>query len=234
MRIPAHILALLLVAIPCLAQESQNGQQSQDTQQQSQSSSQSQDQSQPQNSSPDKSQPVPTERKRLPLGKQPSAAADNPFPEDISKKAAAAAGNASSDAPPSSSSGDANPNEPPISSSRTKLQNIDGADDTESRISDGAGGYIHNPKLGAQDVKVGGFYLSNHDYKGAYDRFKEATRVDPENPDAVFGLAEAARGLKLSAEAADNYRIYLDAVPDGPKAKAARKALAELGPGPQK
>jgi hypothetical protein len=47
-------------------------------------------------------------------------------------------------------------------------------------------------------------------------------------------LAEAARGLKLSAEAADNYRIYLDAFPDGPKAKAARKALAEPGPGPKK
>jgi len=232
MRIPAHILALLLVAIPCLAQQSQNGQQSQDTQQSSQSSSQSQDESQPQSSSSDKSQPAPTERKRLPLGKQPSAAADNPFPEDISKKAAAAADNPSPDA---AASADApKPDEPPISSSRTKLQSIDGAEDSESRISDGVGGYIHNPKLGAQDIKVGGFYLSSHDYKGAYDRFKEATRVDPENPDAVFGLAEAARGLKLSAEAADNYRIYLDAVPDGPKAKAARKALAELGPGPQK
>jgi cytochrome c-type biogenesis protein CcmH/NrfG len=235
MRIPAHILALLLVAIPCLAQQSQNGQQSQDTQQSSQSSSQSQsqsqDESQPRTSSSDKSQPAPTERKRLPLGKQPTAADENPFPEDISKKAATAAGNAAPDAPASPAA--PKPDEP-YSSSRTKLQNIDGADDSESRISDGAGGYIHNPKLGDQDVKVGGFYLTRHDYKGAYDRFKEATKVAPENADAVFGLAEAARGLKLDAEAADNYRVYLDAVPDGAKAKAARKALAELGSGPKK
>jgi hypothetical protein len=232
MRIPAHILALLLVAISCPAQQqSQNGQQTQDAQQQSQSSSQGQDQSQSQSSSPDKSQPAPTERKRLPLGKQPTAADENPFPEDISKKAATAAGNAAPDAPASPAA--PKPDEP-YSSSRTKLQNIDGADDSESRISDGAGGYIHNPKLGDQDVKVGGFYLTRHDYKGAYDRFKEATKVAPENADAVFGLAEAARGLKLDAEAADNYRVYLDAVPDGAKAKAARKALAELGSGPKK
>ncbi len=45
---------------------------------------------------------------------------------------------------------------------------------------------------------------------------------------AVFGLAEAARKLKHEQEAADNYIIYLDANPDGPKAKAARKALSEL------
>ncbi len=221
-------------------QQSQSGQQSQDTQQPSQSSAQSQSSSQDQSQSSDKSQPAPAERKRLPLGKQPAAAAENPFPEDISKKAAAAAGNPSSDSPaassdkPPASPGDGKPEEPAVSSSRTKLQNIDGADDSESRISDGAGGYIHNPKLAAEDVKIGGFYLNNHDYKGAYTRFKEATKVDPENPDAVFGLAEAARGLKLSDEAADNYRIYLDAYPDGKKAKAARKALAELGPGPKK
>jgi len=238
MRIPAHFLALLLLALPCSAQQqSQSGQQAQDTQQPSQSSAQSQSSSQDQSQSSDKAQPAPTERKRLPLGKQPAAAAENPFPEDISKKAAAAAGNPSPDSPadkPPASPGDGKADEPAVSSSRTKLQNIDGADDSESRISDGAGGYIHNPKLAAEDVRVGGFYLNNHDYKGAYTRFKEATKVDPENPDAVFGLAEAARGLKLSDEAADNYRIYLDAYPDGKKAKAARKALAELGPGPKK
>src|SRR5271157_4907481 len=104
MRIPTHILALLLVALPCPAQQQpQSAQQSQDTQQPSQSTSEGQDQSQPQSSSQDKSQPAPVPRKRLPLGKQPTAAAENPFPEDISKKAAAAAGNASLDAPAATS-----------------------------------------------------------------------------------------------------------------------------------
>jgi len=133
----------------------------------------------------------------------------------------------SPDKPPTSSDG-SKPPAPDYSSSRTGLQNIDSTD-PDARISDGAGGYIYDPKRAAQDVKIGGFYLVNQEYKGAYARFKEATKVDPTNPDAVYGLAEAARALKLNSEAADNYRVYLDAFPDGPKAKAARKALAQLG-----
>jgi hypothetical protein len=34
--------------------------------------------------------------------------------------------------------------------------------------------------------------------------------------------------MNRTKEAADNYQVYLDAFPDGPKAKAARKALSEL------
>jgi len=225
MRIPSAILAFLLATPFCLAQQSsQNSDQGQ-------GSRQSQNQNQP-----DKS---PTKRR--------STAEDNPFPEDISKKAADNAGNSAPDAPapktppapapPSESDKDAVPAEHPApadSSSRTGLRRLDDEETPESRISDGAGGYIYNPKLAAQDVKVGGFYLDTGDYKGAYSRFKEATRVDPGNSDAVFGLAEAARGLKLNNEAADNYRIYLDAVPNGSRAKAARKALAALDESPKK
>ena len=91
---------------------------------------------------------------------------------------------------------------------------------------------VHNPKLAAEDDRIGGFYLTQGDYKGAYARYKEATQVNPGDADAVFGLAEAARGLKQTAEARDNYELYLAAVPDGSKAKAAHKALAGLGPAP--
>ncbi|HEX3470914.1 MAG TPA: tetratricopeptide repeat protein [Silvibacterium sp.] len=240
MRISAGTLVLLLAALPCHGQQSSQNSAPNSEQGQSSSQSQAQDQSQPQSQSTDKSQAPDGERKRLPLGKRPATADENPFPEDISKKAAAAAGNpapdapsaepaAKSDKPPASS----NDSQPDYSSSRTGLPDLD-ADSRESRISNGAGGYILNPQLAMQDVKIGGFYLNAGDYKGAYARFKEATEVNPENADAVFGLAEAARGLKLKDEAADNYRIYLDAVPDGPKSKAARKALAALGAPPKK
>lgn len=221
MPVPATMLTLLLLSLTCAAQQSQNSDQSQGS-----SQPQSQNQSQAQ---PDKSSAKPR-----------STAVDNPFPEDISKKAAAAAGNSTTDAPPSSAPGSSAPSgdsskahepgdksAPATSSSRTGLQSLD--DTPEGRISDGAGGYIYDPKLAAQDVKVAGFYLDSGNFEGAYSRFKEATRVDPGNSDAVFGLAEAARGLKRNSEAADNYRIYLDAVHNGSKAKAARKALAALG-----
>jgi tetratricopeptide (TPR) repeat protein len=226
MRLPASILVLSFLSLPCAAQQSQNSDQGQSP---SQSQNQSQNQAQP-----DKTPAKPK-----------STAEDNPFPEDISKKAADAAGDSTTDAPaPKPSPSPDKSTAPPVnpkpepasgnSSSRTNLRGLNDVDTAESRISDGAGGYIYNPKLAAQDMKVGSFYFNTSDYKGAYARFKEATRVDPGNADAVFSLAEAARALKLNSEAADNYRIYLDAVPNGSKAKAARKALATLGEPPKK
>ena len=237
MPIPAGILACLLLALPCAGQQSSqsaNQDQSQgssQSQSQSQGSSQSQSQSQAQKQSGKPDQQTPA--------KPHATAEDNPFPEDISKKAAAAAGN-SPDAPAAKPSTDADKppasgsnSKPDYSSSRSGLRELDSTD-PDARISDGEGGYIHDPKLAAQDVKIGQFYLINQEPKGAYARFKEATKVDPDNADAVYGLAEASRALKLNSEAADNYRVYLDAFPDGPKAKAARKALAQLGEAPKK
>lgn len=138
----------------------------------------------------------------------------NPFPEEESSKAADAANGPTKDSGSSSSHFDLNRLNVPAGS--------------EARISNGEGGYIHSPQLAAKDVKVGNFYLSTHDYKGAYDRFLEATRVAPEDGNAVFGLAESARGLNKTEEAITNYNVYLQAFPKGKKAKDAERALAEL------
>jgi tetratricopeptide (TPR) repeat protein len=236
MRIRFSILPLVLVAATCFAQQPP-AQQDQappkdqaSDQKKDQSSDQKKDQASGQNQTPPKDQ----DKSTPPAApeKKPSTADENPFPEDISKKAAQGddAPAANPDNPPRSS----DEKRPAYSSSRAGMQGSNGSDDRESNISDGAGGYILNPKLAAQDVKIGGFYLTAGDYKGAYARYKEATKVNPENADAVFGLAEAARGLKLNDEAADNYRVYLEAFPDGGKSKAARKALAELVPAAKK
>lgn len=153
---------------------------------------------------------------------QETPAQANPFPEAESKKAQDTANGASSK--PAQG----------VSSSHVDLDRLDAPAGSASRISNGEGGYIHDPTLAKHDDKVGGFYLQNGDYKGAYDRYLEATRVAPEDGDAVFGLAQAAQGLHRNNEAATNYSIYLDAFPSGKKAKDARKALAELGTGPKK
>lgn len=153
--------------------------------------------------------------------KQQTPAQANPFPEAQSQKAQDAA-NAASSKPAQG-----------VSSSHVDLDRLNAPAGSASRISNGEGGYIHDPTLAKHDEKVGGFYLQNGDYKGAYDRFLEATRVAPEDGDAVFGLAQAAQGLHRNNEAETNYNIYLDAFPKGKKAKDARKALAELGSGPR-
>ena len=146
---------------------------------------------------------------------QQTPAEANPFPEEKSRKAEGAA-----NAPANTPSGS--------SSSHFDLDRLNAPAGSAARISNGEGGYIHSPQLAVKDDKVGNFYLQTHDYKGAYDRFLEATRVAPEDGDAVFGLAESARGLHRTQEAITNYNIYLQAFPKGKRAKDAEKALAEL------
>jgi hypothetical protein len=167
--------------------------------------------------------------------KKSSTADDNPFPEAISQKAAAAAKAEATDA----STPDApTPTHPPPTANQSQgsssLDNTDklGLDDPNRKqlkleSPDGSTD-VYDPKRATEDVRVGKFYLQTGYFKGAYDRFKDATLFDHENVEAVFYLAEAARKLNMAKEAEQNYQLYLAAVPDGPSAKAARKALGEL------
>ena len=166
---------------------------------------------------PDKS--ITSDKTATGQQKQQTPQDANPFPEDISRKAQDAANSADPDGKSA---------EPDYSSSHVDLKKFDAPEGSESRISNGAGGFIHDPQLAARDDKIAKFYLQNGDFKGAYDRYKEASEVAPEDGEAVFGLAESARGLRRTQEAATNYRIYLSAFPDGKKSKDARKALAAL------
>jgi len=159
--------------------------------------------------------------------KKPSTADDNPFPEEVSKQAAAEA-KATAHAPNTTTT---HANEPNGSSSQDGLDKLGLDDPTRKELKvaspDGSPD-VYDPKRASEDVRVGKFYLQTGDLKGAYDRFKDATGYDHENVEAVFWLAEAARKMHHSDEALQNYTLYLDVVPDGPNAKAARKALNQL------
>jgi tetratricopeptide (TPR) repeat protein len=163
--------------------------------------------------------------------KKPSTADDNPFPEDVSKKAAAAA---KADATPNAPAAARPPSHSDPSKGSSSLDGLDklGLDDPARRelkveSPDGSAD-VYNPKRATDDVKVGKYYLKTGDLKGAYERFKDATVYDHEDVEAVFWLAEAARKMNRAPEALQNYQVYLEAVPDGPNAKAARRALNEL------
>ena len=75
---------------------------------------------------------------------------------------------------------------------------------------------------------MGRYYLGTGNYKGAYARFSDASRMDPTSADAIYGLAAAAAGLHHTDEALTNYKLYLEIAPDGNDAKSARKALRAL------
>jgi tetratricopeptide (TPR) repeat protein len=164
---------------------------------------------------------------------KPSTADQNPFPESQSENAQRSRDQTNDQKPgqndgqnPAPGSGKSADD---YSSSHLKLLDVPGGD-AANPDTEGANG--HNAALATKDTQVGTFYLRTGDYKGAYNRFAEATKADPGNAEAVFGLAESARRLNLRDEAVRNYRLYLSALPDGPRAKDSRKALKDLGVNP--
>ena len=83
-------------------------------------------------------------------------------------------------------------------------------------------------KVAAIEIEQGGkvLKLTNKDGKWIIPSQENY----PANVDAIYGLAEAAQALGKTAEARRNYFIYLQVIPDGGKAKKARKALDSLSP----
>ena len=179
-----------------------------------------------------------------PTRKPADAAADNPFPEDVSRGAAAKAaqsdspdapapaadaGSSSSSSSSSNSSGSSSSNantagsdpnaEPdvPATSHRRRL--------AKPRDKDIESGSLTGQARAEEDVKVGRYYLSQRDYVGAYGRFQEAARLDPVNVEAIYGVAASAEGLHKTDEAVENYKLYLQVAPDGEHAKAAERSL---------
>jgi tetratricopeptide (TPR) repeat protein len=187
------------------------------------------DVNQPNSTQPD-ANPQPPQAAQKPGN---AAAQENPFPEDVSKSAAAAA--KSDDAAGSSSSssssssnpagdaagGDTDPNaDLPRDTGRHRLKKP-----SESDIQSGS---LAGAGKAKDDVRIGRFYLSDGNYNGAYGRFSEASRLDPANLDAIYGLAASAAGMHHTDEALTNYKLYLQIAPDGNDAKSARKAIREL------
>jgi TolA-binding protein len=151
--------------------------------------------------------------------KKPSTADQNPFPEAESEKAARQ-DKQENGAPGGQSGGD-------FSSSQVK--GLDRPDDEGGPATEAPPAHGHNPGLARDDTRVGLFYLQTGDYKGAYERFLEATQSDPGNADAVYGLGESAWRLNKRDEALRNFRLYLSALPDGPRAKEIRKSMKKMG-----
>ena len=79
-----------------------------------------------------------------------------------------------------------------------------------------------------EDVQVAGFYFNDGNFKGSYDRAKDAVTLDGEDPAAQLALGNAARKLGRLDEAEKAYTrcLALDPVPK--VRKPAEKALREM------
>lgn len=174
-------------------------------------------------SAPEPSAPEPSapEPKSGSQPSKPTGSDQNPFPEEQAERAAHQ----------SPQGGAANPNDHDYSSSRVKGLDMPTTDEAPPPDLPPSS-LPYNPKLARKDAQVGDYYMDSGNWQGAYERFLEANRSDPGNAEAVFGLAESARHLHRPGEALRNYRLYLAALPNGPRAKDARKALKEMGAEP--
>ncbi len=188
-----------------------------------------------------------------PAGGKPSGTSDNPFPGETtdapilpgggtanSSDAAAGTREYGTGAEPDPHRGadpDGDPMRSPdldmrtaddgFSSSRTGLKQMPVEDDNDGKAGKSSKNKTRSQVI-KEDVEVGNYYLERKNWKGAEARFQSAFSLDGENPEAVWGLAEAERHLDQFKEAADHYKLFLNYDPDGPHSKSARKALDEV------
>lgn len=79
-----------------------------------------------------------------------------------------------------------------------------------------------------EDVQVAGFYQNDGNFKGAYDRAKDAVSLDKDDPAAHLALAESARRMGKLDEALSEYKACLALDPVPKERKVAEKALTEM------
>lgn len=157
------------------------------------------------------------------LAKPPQKPADTPtvkdfpFPDAAGDDAGNPAKPSAAENPPNS--GDA----PPASN-----PNISSSSSLHDEGSYGTAEMPANPKRVKEDIKVARYYWNLKDWAGAYLRYKDALRFGPQNPDTLFGLADAEAMLGKNINARKHYEEYLNVAPDGPHAHDATRAISKL------
>jgi hypothetical protein len=207
-------------------------------------------QAKPSDAKPSETKPSETK----PGGAKPDGSSDNPFPGETSDapiipvdpgttsgsgsdSGSTRNGSASDADPRRGADPDGDPMRSPdpagnttddrFASSRSGLRQIPAEDDNDGRPGKSSRNKTRQQVI-KEDLDVGRYYLDRKNWKGAQARFASAFSLDGENPDAVWGLAEAERHLELFKDAADHYKLFLSYDPDGPHSKPARKALEEI------
>jgi Tfp pilus assembly protein PilF len=80
----------------------------------------------------------------------------------------------------------------------------------------------------AEDIKVAQFYMNDSNFRAAYMRGQDAISISPDDWEAHFTLAEAARRLGTLDEAVTEYKKCLTLDPLPKQKKVAETALKEM------
>jgi tetratricopeptide (TPR) repeat protein len=86
--------------------------------------------------------------------------------------------------------------------------------------------YTFNPLEAEKDLKVGIFYFKKGNYKGAVNRFREATHWNPGYAEAYLRLGESEEKMKDAKAAREAYAKYIELAPESKEAVSLKKKLA--------
>jgi tetratricopeptide (TPR) repeat protein len=86
--------------------------------------------------------------------------------------------------------------------------------------------YSFNPLEAEKNLKVGNYYYKKGNYKAALNRFREATKWNPNFAEAFLRLGESEEKMKDAKAAHEAYAKYLELAPDSKEAGSVKKKLA--------
>jgi len=86
--------------------------------------------------------------------------------------------------------------------------------------------YTFNPLEAEKNLKVGIYYYKKGNYKGALNRFREATKWNPNYAEAYLRVGETEEKMKDGKAAHEAYAKYLELAPDSKEAASVKKKLA--------
>ena len=85
--------------------------------------------------------------------------------------------------------------------------------------------YSFNPLQASKEMRVGNYYLKQHKYRAAAQRYVEATKWDGTLAEAYLRLGEAREKQRDKKGAAEAYAKYLEIAPDAKDAAEVKKRL---------
>jgi len=88
--------------------------------------------------------------------------------------------------------------------------------------------YTFNPLKAKQVLEIGMFYLHKSEYKGAANRFLEATKWNPGWAEAYLRLGEAEAKLGRTEDARKAFAKVIDLAPKSKEAREAEKRNRKL------
>jgi tetratricopeptide (TPR) repeat protein len=88
--------------------------------------------------------------------------------------------------------------------------------------------YSFNPLQAEKELRIGNYYFKKGSYRAAADRFREATRWNPNFSEAYFRLGEAEEKQKDWKAARVAYEKFVQLAEDDKRTPEVRKKLAKL------